>query len=80
MTLRISRRGTYNSTPLGAHWCSRLTRCPLKAETTGSSPVCATNFLLVFHVYPVRLTDVMLQLNEPDKTVDVTICFRPKRR
>src|ERR1044072_7453654 len=24
-----------------AHWCSRLTRCPLKAETTGSSPVCA---------------------------------------
>ena len=28
-----------------AHWCSRLTRRPLKAETTGSSPVCATIFL-----------------------------------
>src|ERR1041385_1457701 len=26
-----------------AHWCSRLTRCPLKAEITGSSPVCAAN-------------------------------------
>ena len=25
-----------------AHWCSWLTRCPLKAEITGSSPVCAT--------------------------------------
>ncbi len=24
-----------------AHWCSWLTRCPLKAEITGSSPVCA---------------------------------------
>jgi outer membrane protein assembly factor BamA len=31
-------------------------------------------------IYPVRLTDVMVQLNKPDKTVDVTICFRPKRR
>ena len=30
-----------------AHWCSRLTRCPLKAEITGSSPVCAANFLSV---------------------------------
>src|SRR5882724_3355285 len=27
-----------------AHWCSWLTRCPLKAEITGSSPVCATKF------------------------------------
>src|SRR5438552_3475087 len=27
-----------------AHWCSWLTRCPLKAEITGSSPVCAANF------------------------------------
>src|SRR3954465_5724068 len=26
-----------------AHWCSWLTRCPLKAEITGSSPVCAAN-------------------------------------
>jgi metallo-beta-lactamase class B len=31
-------------------------------------------------IYPVRLTDLMLHLNEPDKTVDITICFRPKRR
>ena len=31
-------------------------------------------------IYPVRLTDLMLRLNEPDKTVDITICFRPKRR
>src|SRR2546421_5898921 len=29
---------------VAAHWCSWLTRCPLKAEITGSSPVCATNF------------------------------------
>ena len=28
--------------PVTAHWCSWLTRCPLKAEITGSSPVCAT--------------------------------------
>ena len=26
-----------------AHWCSWLTRCPLKAEITGSSPVCAAS-------------------------------------
>jgi hypothetical protein len=31
-------------------------------------------------IYPVRLTDLRFQLNEPDKTVDMTICFRPKRR
>lgn len=31
-------------------------------------------------IYPVRLTDVMLHENESDKTVDVTICFRSKRR
>lgn len=43
-SLRTRRGGTYNPDPLDvAHWCSRLTRCPLKAETTGSSPVCATN-------------------------------------
>ena len=29
----------------GAHWCSRLTRSPLKAETTGSSPVCAARIV-----------------------------------
>lgn len=31
-------------------------------------------------IYPVRLTDVMLHLDAADKTVDITICFRPKRR
>jgi len=31
-------------------------------------------------IYPVRLNDLMVRLNEPDKTVDLTICFRPKRR
>jgi len=31
-------------------------------------------------IYPLRLTDLMLQLNEADETVDMTICFRPKRR
>ncbi len=31
-------------------------------------------------IYPVRLTDLKLELNEDDKTVDMTICFRPKRR
>jgi hypothetical protein len=31
-------------------------------------------------IYPVRLTDLRLHLNEPDKTVDMMICFRPKRR
>ena len=34
--------GLYNPN-FTAHWCSWLTRCPLKAEITGSSPVCATN-------------------------------------
>src|SRR6185503_4369644 len=33
-----------------AHWCSRLTRCPLKAETTGSSPVCATTITKVARI------------------------------
>ena len=37
-------RQNYNSLAK-AHWCSWLTRCPLKAEITGSSPVCATNNL-----------------------------------
>src|ERR1043165_4053131 len=32
--------GLYNPN-FAAHWCSWLTRCPLKAEITGSSPVCA---------------------------------------
>lgn len=31
-------------------------------------------------IYPLRLTDLMFQLDEGDKTVDMTICFRPKRR
>jgi len=31
-------------------------------------------------IYPVRLTDVMVHLNEQDKTADITICFRSKRR
>ena len=31
-------------------------------------------------IYPVRITDLMLRLNEPEKVVDITICFRPKRR
>lgn len=28
-----------------AHWCSWLTRCPLKAEITGSSPIRDANIL-----------------------------------
>ena len=35
-----ARRALYNPN-FAAHWCSWLTRCPLKAEITGSSPVCA---------------------------------------
>jgi len=31
-------------------------------------------------IYPVRITDLMLRLNESEKIVDITICFRPKRR
>ena len=31
-------------------------------------------------IYPVRLTDLMLLLDEGEKTVDLAICFRPKRR
>src|SRR5204863_5867030 len=43
--LVLRRPPLYNpkSQPRAAHWCSWLTRCPLKAEITGSSPVCATN-------------------------------------
>ena len=35
---------------------------------------------LTSEIYPVRLTDVMFRLNEQEKTVDMTVCFRPKRR
>lgn len=43
--LRPRDSGIYNpKVPTVAHWCSWLTRCPLKAEITGSSPVCATNY------------------------------------
>lgn len=44
---RAARRGLAAATSpfynlnFAAHWCSWLTRCPLKAEITGSSPVCA---------------------------------------
>ena len=38
--LRELYGGLYNRN-FAAHWCSWLTRCPLKAEITGSSPVCA---------------------------------------
>ena len=31
-------------------------------------------------IYPAKLKDVELGLNEPEKTIDVTICFKPKRR
>ena len=31
-------------------------------------------------IFPVRLTDIMFSLNEAEKTVDMTVCFRPKRR
>lgn len=31
-------------------------------------------------IYPVRLTDVMFFLNEAEKTIDMAVCFRPKRR
>src|SRR5437660_9392063 len=41
--LRDDTIGPYNP-KVAAHWCSWLTRCPLKAEITGSSPVCAANF------------------------------------
>lgn len=30
--------------------------------------------------YPVRLNDVEISLNESEQTVDVVICFTPKRR
>lgn len=35
---------------------------------------------LASEIYPVRLTDVIFRLNEADKTVDMAVCFRPKRR
>jgi hypothetical protein len=31
-------------------------------------------------IYPVRLSDIKVHLNESEQTVDMTICFRPKRR
>lgn len=31
-------------------------------------------------IYPVRLSDIEVGLNESEQTVDMTICFRPKRR
>lgn len=31
-------------------------------------------------IYPVKLKNVELQLNEPEKTVDMLICFKSKRR
>src|SRR5262245_41968938 len=40
--LARATRGLYNRN-FAAHLCSWLTRCPLKAEITGSSPVCAAN-------------------------------------
>jgi hypothetical protein len=30
-------------------------------------------------IYPAKLSDVELRLNESEQTVDMTICFRPKR-
>ena len=39
---QASRWATIINCRSTAHWCSWLTRCPLKAEITGSSPVCAT--------------------------------------
>jgi len=35
---------------------------------------------LASEIYPVLLTDVIFRLNEADKTVDMAVCFRPKRR
>ena len=31
-------------------------------------------------IYPVRMTDLKVALNEAEKTVDLSICFRSKRR
>lgn len=31
-------------------------------------------------IYPARLRDVEVRLNEPEQTIDIAICFRPKRR
>ena len=31
-------------------------------------------------IYPVRLSDIEVHSNESEQTVDVTICFKPKRR
>lgn len=30
-------------------------------------------------IYPVKLSDVRLILNESEQTVDITICLKPKR-
>lgn len=30
-------------------------------------------------IYPVKLKNVKLQLNEREQTVDMTICFKPRR-
>jgi outer membrane protein assembly factor BamA len=31
-------------------------------------------------IYPVRLSDIEVHLNEAEQTVDIAICFKPKRR
>lgn len=31
-------------------------------------------------IYPVKLGDVMISLNRPEKIVDMTICFKERRR
>lgn len=31
-------------------------------------------------IYPVRLSDIEVRLNESEQTVDMIICFKPKRR
>ena len=31
-------------------------------------------------IYPVRLSDVEVRLNQSEKTIDMAICFKPKRR
>lgn len=31
-------------------------------------------------IYPVRLSDIKVHLNESEQTVEMTICFKPRRR
>jgi hypothetical protein len=31
-------------------------------------------------VYPVKLRDIVVQLNDEEKTIDVSICFKERRR